>query len=57
MLREALSLCGTTKDRDLLIKYKQCLKVHYFNELDGVEPEIIKLLNARINVVEKDCKT
>ena len=56
MLRESLALCGSTKDRELIAKYKQSLKVHYFNELEGVDAETIKLMNARISIIEKDCE-
>jgi hypothetical protein len=56
MLRESLAMCGSTKDRELTTKYKQSLKVHYFNELDGVDTETIQLLNARISIIEKDCE-
>lgn len=32
------------------------MKVHYFNELEGVDSETIQLLNARIHIIEKDCE-
>ena len=49
-------MCGTTTDATLISKYKQSLKVSLFDDLQGVNPQLITLLNEKIRVVKKDCE-
>ena len=55
MLRESLAGCGNTNEAEDITKYKQVLKVHYFDELENVDPNLIELLNNRIHLTEQEC--
>jgi len=55
MLRESLAACGNINETEEITKYKQVLKVHYFDELDDVDPNLKELLNNRIHLTEQEC--
>jgi hypothetical protein len=46
MLREALAM--TKKQPHMQKQYRQALNVKLFNELDGLDPLLVEILNERI---------
>lgn len=48
MLRESITCMNVEKNPLIKEKYKQSLNVKFFNDMDGIDPGLVTLMNDRV---------
>jgi hypothetical protein len=56
IMKETVKMCGTTQDRNMILKYQQNLKVQLFNELEGIPPQVVDLLNEKLRLSKEEAE-